>query len=290
MKVPLRVATLNIWNRMEPWEKRLAAIRHELAALSPDVFAMQEVVQVKPASAMGNADVATEYGFDQARDIAEGLDYAICFGRNIESPYPMGNAILSRWPILRTFVFPLPRVETDEHRSLLFAEIKSPFGTLPVFCTHLNWKLDEGHVREVQIRYITDQIRGLAPIAGFPPILVGDMNAEPDSDEIRFLRGRTSLGGTSVYFADTFALAGGSAQGATFSRKNPFAAPAREPDRRIDYIFVRGPDAAQSQAEEGRGEPLQARICFDQPHEGVFASDHFGVIATISTDRSDISA
>ena len=266
---------------MEPWEKRLASIRHELRRLEPDVVALQEVVQVKPASSMGVADAAAEFGFDQARDIAEGLDYSVCFGRNIESPYPMGSAILSRWPILRTLVFPLPRVETDEHRSLLFAEIKAPFGALPVFCTHLNWKLDEGHVREVQVRYITDQIRGLAPAGGFPPILMGDMNAEPDSDEIRFMSGRTSLGGTSVYFADAFGVAGDGSKVATFCRRNPFAAPAREPDRRIDYIFVRGPD------DEGRGEPLEARLCFDQPHEGVFASDHFGVMATISTSASD---
>jgi len=34
--------------------------------------------------------------------------------------------------------------------------------------------------------------------------------------------------------------------------------------------------------ERGRGEPLEARVCFDTPVNGAFASDHFGVIATIS--------
>jgi len=261
---------------MEPWEKRLITIRNELATLDADIVALQEVVQVKAAPA-GDAEASSEFVFDQARAIADGLDYATCFGRNIESPYPMGSAILSRWPILRTLVFPLPRVETDEHRSLLFAEIESPFGTLSVFCTHLNWKLDEGHVREVQVRYVADQIRGLAPVDGFPPLLMGDFNAEPDSDEIRFLRGRTSLGGPSVYFADAFGIAGNAAGGATFCRSNPFAAPAREPDRRIDYIFVGAPN------EEGRGEVLEARLCFETPHDGIFASDHFGVVATLST-------
>ncbi|WP_394823792.1 endonuclease/exonuclease/phosphatase family protein [Pendulispora albinea] len=279
--MPLRVATLNIWNRMEPWEKRLITIRSELAKLDADIIALQEVVQVKPASAMGDLDASPEFGFDQARIIADGLDYTTCFGRNVESPYPMGIALLSRWPILRTLDFPLPRVETDEHRSLLFAEIKAPFGSLHVFCTHLNWKLDEGHVREAQIRYITDQVRGLAQPNGYPAILMGDFNAEPDSDEIRFLRGRTSLGGTSVYFSDAFAIAGDGSSGATFCRSNPFAAPAREPDRRIDYIFVQGPD------DQGRGEPLDARLCFQEPYEGTFASDHFGVIATLRVTPDD---
>ena len=40
-------------------------------------------------------------------------------------------------------------------------------------------------------------------------------------------------------------------------------------------ILVRGPDGQR------RGEPLHARVCFDEPEDGVFASDHFGVMATI---------
>jgi hypothetical protein len=67
--------------------------------------------------------------------------------------------------------------------------------------------------------------------------------------------------------------------GATFSKRNAFAEPLREPERRIDYILVRGPDEAQ------RGEPADARVCFDQPHHGVYPSDHFGVIATITAGR-----
>lgn len=262
---------------MDPWEERLAAIRSGVEALDVDVLGLQEVVQLKSPSMAGGlgAEGAVEPAFDQARAIAEGFGYHVGFGRNVESPYPMGNAILSRWPILQTHVFPLPRVDTDEYRCLLFAELDAPFGPLPVFCTHLNWRTDEGHVREAQMRYVTDQVRGLAPVEGVPPVLLGDFNAEPDSDEIRFLRGLTSLGGTSVYFADTFAVAGGGGPGSTYCRRNPFAAPMREPDRRIDYIFVRGPD------ERGRGEPVDARVCFDEPVNGVFASDHFGVVASI---------
>jgi endonuclease/exonuclease/phosphatase family metal-dependent hydrolase len=61
---------------------------------------------------------------------------------------------LPRWPIARTHVYELPREGTDERRTLLFAEIASPYGAIPFFVTHLNWKFDEGQ--------------------GFPAILVGD--------------------------------------------------------------------------------------------------------------------
>ncbi len=264
-----RVATLNIWNRMGPWEDRLAAIRAAVPGVDADVLGLQEVLKIEGPDA-----------FDQAALIAEGFGYHVVFGRNEEGPYPMGNAILSRWPIARSQAFELPRFGTDEHRSLLFAELEAPFGRLPVFCTHLNWMLHEGHVRELQVRFITDRIQELVTASGVPAILLGDLNAEPGSDEIRFLGGLTALGGPSVYFADAFGLTAGAdgAPGFTYARSNPFAAPLREPNRRIDYVFVRGPDS------QGRGEPLDARVCFDTPHAGIFPSDHYGVVATLSTE------
>jgi len=257
------VATFNLWNRCGPWDARLLAIRSELGILNPDILALQEVVQID--------------GFDQGELLANESLKHLAFGKNDHSDYPMGNAVLSRWPIVRREVFPIPTGGTSEHRSLLFVEVDAPFGRVPVFTTHLNWRLDEGHVREEQIRFVVDVITSRVAPNEFPPLLLGDMNAEPDADEMRFLRGLTRLGGKSTYFADCFSIAGDGSPGATFSRRNPFAAPLREPDRRIDYIFVRGPD------EGGRGEPLRASLCFHEPYRDVFPSDHFGVRATIST-------
>lgn len=260
-----RVATFNIWNRFGPWEERLVAIRAGLGHLAPDVIGLQEVLRHE--------------GFDQASLVSEGLGYEIAWGKASENHgYPFGNAVLSKWPILRSETIPLPNGGTDETRSLVFTELASPFGKIPFFCTHLNWKFHHGHVRQLQVRAVADAVARLAPLEGFPPIVVGDFNAEPDSDEIRFLRGLTGLGGECVYFADAFGVAG-EGVGTTFSKRNAFAGMLREPERRIDYVFVRGPDDAQ------RGEPRDARVCFDEPYEGVFPSDHFGVVATITAGR-----
>jgi endonuclease/exonuclease/phosphatase family metal-dependent hydrolase len=260
----LRVATLNIWNRCGPWEERLVAIRETLSELSPDILGLQEVIVTPDGDRL-----------DQGLRIAEGLGYTVAYGASHVNGYAFGNAVLSRWPILRHEVFPLPALDTDEHRSLLFAEVDSPSGKIPFFVTHLNWKFHEGYVREAQVREIAQTIKRLAPVTGLPPILVGDFNAEPDADEVRFLRGLTSLGGKGTYLADCFGVVG-QGPGITFSRRNPFAAMLREPDRRIDYIFVRGPDDRLC------GEPLEAKVCFDVPVRGVFPSDHFGVIATLA--------
>jgi endonuclease/exonuclease/phosphatase family metal-dependent hydrolase len=249
---------------MGEWDARLAAIRAQLRELSPDVIGLQEVLRFE--------------GFDQAELVAEGMGYHIAYGRHPEAVHPMGNAILSRFPIVRSEAMPLPHGGTDERRSVLFAELDTPSGRFPIFNTHLNWKLDEGHVRELQVRFITDAIAERAPMGttAFPTVLMGDLNAAPDSDEIRFLGGLTSLGGRRVYFADCFGLVG-AGDGATFSRRNPYAAALREPNRRIDYVFVRGPD------DHGRGEPLAASVCFDSAHDGTFPTDHFGVVATLAT-------
>jgi endonuclease/exonuclease/phosphatase family metal-dependent hydrolase len=262
----LRVATLNIWNRFGPWEERLVAIRAGVEALAPDLLGLQEVLRLDPSEGDG---------LDQGEAIARGFGYHVAYARARDQRY-YGNALLSRWPIVRAEGFDLPRGGTDERRSLLFAEIDSPYGVVPFFVTHLNWKFDEGHVREEQLREIVDRVESLAKGDAFPAILVGDFNAEPHSDEIRFLRGLTSMGAKRrVYYQDAFALAGDGSAGITFARSNPFAAALREPDRRIDYVFVRGRD------EQHRGEPLEACVCFDSPVEGCFASDHYGVVATL---------
>ena len=263
MRPTLRVATINIWNRMGPWEERLPALRAELARLDADIVGMQEVL------------VIPEYAFDQGALLAAGTPYQVAFGRHPTSaPHRIGNAILSKFPIAETKVLALPG--TDEERLALFAAIDTPHGRLPFFTTHLNWRLDHGHVRQAQVIALAEFIEENAPHDGIPPVVTGDFNAEPDSDEIRFLRGLTTLGGgRSYYFADCFAVASDGSPGFTYSRKNDFAAMLREPNRRIDYVFVRGPD------ERFRGEPLSAEVCFATKHGGVFPSDHFGVVAEI---------
>jgi endonuclease/exonuclease/phosphatase family metal-dependent hydrolase len=108
---------------------------------------------------------------------------------------------------------------------------------------------------------------------------MGDFNANPDSDEIRFMVGLTPLGGDCVYFEDAWAVTAGAAPGAgpgyTYDRQNAYALRSREPSRRIDYVFARGPDRHL------RGEPLAAWVALDQPVGDVWPSDHYAVVAEI---------
>jgi endonuclease/exonuclease/phosphatase family metal-dependent hydrolase len=265
----LKVLTLNIWHRERDWEARRSLIRREIEALQPDVVGLQEVLRL-----------STQAGpRSQAHELSEGLGYAVEYGcaQRLGSHLELGNALLSRHPMHDPEVRTLPGEETGETRSVLYTRVATPQVEVPVFVTHLNWKLHHGAVRRRQVQALVDFMDERAPIGTtYPPILMGDLNAEPESDEIRWLKGLATIEGRSVFLADAWSYGGDGGPGFTFDRKNPNAARSHEPPRRIDYVFVRGPDKAF------RGEPLATRVVFDAPEGEVWASDHFGVYTELS--------
>jgi endonuclease/exonuclease/phosphatase family metal-dependent hydrolase len=276
----LRVATLNIWNKSGPWKERLALIRRELRARGPDVFGLQEVLRlVPPGVATHVPDAAT----CQATEIAAGFDYRIAYAPAADygGGLMFGNAVLSRFALRDERSFILPSLDSGESRSLLYALLDTPHGLLPVFVTHLNWKFHQGNVRLAQVRFIAERVRELAPVRGphLPPVLMGDFNAEPEADEIRFLRGLCVVENQSVFFADAWLYGGDGGPGITYHRDNDYARPHREPSRRIDYIFVRGPD------ELLRGEPVTTELAFATAEGGpegrIWPSDHFGLVTDL---------
>ena len=277
----LRVATLNIWNKTGPWAERLPLIRKQLTELSPDVLGLQEVLRLIPDEKQPPLPTVEN---DQASEIAEGLGYNIAYGiaADYSGGLKFGNALLTRYKILDSRTFRLPGADSGETRSLLYALLETPWGRLPVFVTHLNWKLHHGVVRVKQTVYTAERIFVLSPVEAefLPPILMGDLNADPQTDEIRYLKGQHAIDGRSIYFADVWDYAEPASAGYTYARDNAFALKNGEPNRRIDYIFVRGPD------KQMRGEPSNVRLAFQASVPGsdgpVWASDHYGVVCDLS--------
>jgi endonuclease/exonuclease/phosphatase family metal-dependent hydrolase len=258
-----RVVTFNIWHRSGPWPQRLPLIREGLRALDADVIALQEVLAFPGMPS-------------QADEIADGMGWNVFYGEAfaVGGGLSFGNAILSPHRLSDTQVLPLPTEPGLDTRSVAFARVECQHGPLPVFNAHLTYQLHLGHLRCQQVRVLTDIVARLAPIDGPPPVVLGDFNAAPDSDEMRFMRGATALGGRSVYFADCWQL-NGAELGYTYDRKNPYALRTREPSQRFDYVFVRGPDRNM------RGEPIATRLALDTPTGDVWPSDHFAVVADI---------
>jgi endonuclease/exonuclease/phosphatase family metal-dependent hydrolase len=280
----LSVSTLNIWNKAGPWSERLPLIRQQLQQLSPDVLGLQEVLRFIPDESEPPTPAPNNC---QATEIAAGLGYNVAYGvaADYSGGLKFGNALLTRYKILDSRTFRLPGADSGETRSLLYAVLETPWGRLPVFVTHLNWKLHHAIVRVKQAVYIAERIFVLAPVEAdfLPPILMGDLNADPATDEIRYLKGQHVIDGRSVYLADVWEYAEPPGPGYTFARDNLYALKNGEPNRRIDYIFVRGPD------KDGRGEPSNVKRAFDESVPGaegmVWASDHYGVVCDLSMSK-----
>ena len=112
-------------------------------------------------------------------------------------------------------------------------------------------------------------------IKDYPPVMGGDFNAEPMSDEIRMLKGLTTCPVPDLFFRDAWDAAGSGGPGYTWDNRNAHAAEEFDPNRRIDYIFV-GPPKRRT-----AGHIKDCRVVADQPIDGIFPSDHFAVQAEL---------
>src|SRR5579883_805269 len=224
----LRAMTLNLWLDQPPLERRLARVVEACRALRPDVLALQEVRQVPEAVPNTAETIARELGWNHAFAVA--------------TPWGGGDeglAILSPLPILRHEAHGLPHATESERRIVLGAAIETPRGEVAVFTTHLNYRLADGAKREDQAVAVDAFAASWGP-AATPKLLMGDFNAVPGSDEIRFLRGLHTAGGRRTYWQDAWERLHPDEKGFTWARKNPYTARLGflDPDRRLDYVFV----------------------------------------------------
>jgi len=61
----------------------------------------------------------------------------------------------------------------------------------------------------------------------------------------------------------------------TWTERNPFSEIGLLPDKQFDHIFSHWPKA------HGAGHPLRAAVIGNEPIDGIFGSDHFGVTADL---------
>ncbi|MDB4952630.1 MAG: Endonuclease/exonuclease/phosphatase [Myxococcales bacterium] len=278
----LRVVTLNFWGTEPPLERRVALAVKQLRALAPDVVCLQEVQPLDhgtTADALA-APLGMHAHYAKACEWADGA-----WGPGSKAG-EQGLAILSRAPLLDNRVLALPDPRDGDIRILLSGQVATSGGPIWVHTTHLHYKLDDGVARERQVCAIDAAIRAERTNDSAPQILCGDFNATPDSDEIRFLRGLTTLEGRRTHFQDAWLRlhrepgpGDGPAEGITWSSENRHTRPLRslDLDRRIDYVLV------TSRKKDGRGTVADCRVVMTE-REGtdeICASDHYGVVADI---------
>ena len=69
------------------------------------------------------------------------------------------------------------------------ARIETPGGALPTFTTHLTYGPGPSGVRTAQASALAQFVARQAADCDYPPVVTGDLDAEPGSDELRLLGG-----------------------------------------------------------------------------------------------------
>lgn len=196
----------------------------------------------------------------------------------------IGNAVLSRWPVVEreTLVLPAPP-DLADGRAALYARVAAPSFDIPFFTTHLTSAGHASAVRRAQVTALAELVarhRGGTP---FPPVVTGDFNAWPDSDEVRLFGGtRTASAVPGQVLYDAWDYADPTAPAATWSPENPYAARVLEPAVRIDYIHVGPPGPV------GEGHVRHVRRAGHGPVDGVWPSDHAAVVADLAEEETAI--
>lgn len=212
----LNVLTMNMHMGFGFLNRRfiLPELRDAVRSVSADVIFLQEVhgEQQNHAQNVKNWPTTSQYEF-----LADSMWKDFAYGRNAVYPHGHhGNALLSKYPILRHENLDIS-IRGTEERGLLHCVLDVPrFGEVHAICVHLG--LREAH-RQRQLGLMADLVSRLPPEA--PVIIAGDFNDWRQKAD-------TALSATGLreVFVESFG-----APARSF--------PARFPLLRLDRIYVR---------------------------------------------------
>lgn len=261
----MRMLTWNLWGRNGDWRRRLDAIAAVIADAAPDVCGLQEVWNTP------DGNLAAQL----ADRLAMSWHWAGVHPPRAGDGLSIGNAVLSRWPIAAVAELRLPTARVPEGRGAIAARIEAPAGALPFVTTHLTYRPGGSAIRLEQVRALSGFVAANADRCPYPPVVTGDLNAEPDSDELRALGGLlTEPAVPDLVLLDAWRYSVPGDPGFTWDRRNGYQRDTVIPDSRIDYVLVGLP-------RENRGRVEAVRLGGDAPVDGVWPSDHFAVIADL---------
>ena len=260
-EVPLRVMSYNI--RLDlasdgpnAWPHRKDAVAGLITSQRADLVGVQEALPVQLSDLDERLPQFGRFGVGRAADRSG--EYSAVFYRR------------DRFDVLRQDTFWLSETpdvagsrgwDAAHERIATWGQLRDKRSgqVFFVFNTHLD------HVGEVARREGTRLLLArISELAGdHPVILTGDFNAAPDSEPY----GMVIAGG----LRDAMLASRGAHVGPT-STWNGFR--AIEPQRRIDFVFVRG-----------AVDVLEHEIADDMTDQGRFPSDHLPVIAEVAIGR-----
>jgi endonuclease/exonuclease/phosphatase family metal-dependent hydrolase len=262
----VRVMTWNIWWRFGPrWRDRQPALLETLRRVDPDVVALQEVwggdstTQAHElAEALGLHAVFAEPSYPAAPDPADPDDDGVT----------LGVALLSRWPVAELRVVALPSRHRAWDPVALVATLAHPVGPLHVVAACLEHGIAYTDDRIAQARLLADLATDPERDGPCPVLVVGDLNAAPDSAVLRPLRD---------VLVDAWTAGHGDPAAVTLPSTHPSAPLEAGPelvDQRIDHVFHRA-------GEEGQQVLVESAVLAGDAVGGVLPSDHRAVVCDL---------
>lgn len=219
-----------------------------------DLERIATVLERTGAEVIGLQEVDNHWGarsefMDQAQWLAYRLGMSVCYSANLDrEPLPgqterqqYGTAILSAYQLKNCASTLLPNHPGGEQRGLAQADVKVRGVDFRFYNTHLTHNSQPGRVAQAEA------INGIIGDDTVPAILVGDLNARPDSPEYSLF---------TRHVNDVWPAVGEGA-GFTLDSENPTS--------RIDYVLT----------SEGIN-PMSAEVV------QTIASDHLPVVAQVT--------
>ena len=244
----LRIATLNMEQDHKRWALRRDLIIEGLAAIDPDVFAMNEVCFPLQTARWIQRTMRERYG----------RDYALVQQTKVNGSAQDGEALLTKLPIVET--------GNLDYRTrdmvALVARLRVGQQLMDVYVTHLYMTSGDDSLRQFQVQQLLAWIGSRDDVS--LKVVCGDFNAT---------LGQPSAALMAKHFRPTqtrptafTALAG--EQGEVSHAQSP------RMDRCIDYIWI-----------AGAIEVLASEVCFDRASSRdatLYPSDHAGVWADVA--------
>lgn len=270
----LRVTTLNLWRDNYLKKERLDLTVNAIKNANPTVVTLQEVTS------------ATELGYlTTAHYIADKTGMIVVVYNNPDEE-EIGTAILSNLPADFSQEVRL----TDRNGKAVYAELVHPKRNILIATAHLSWgSLAEGDRLE-EARKLDSIISNKISMGSgkikdnYIGLITGDFNSLPDSPTLNYLRGKLLIEGKNTLWVDSWEHKDVPGYTSSLTNKNAHITAngsglnplLRMPERRIDYILSFGYAYGRS------GSFVDSGLFAHHPTNGLFASDHFGVLATIN--------
>jgi endonuclease/exonuclease/phosphatase family metal-dependent hydrolase len=257
---------MNVYAPGNPdWNRRHRLVGEAIRELDPDVVALQEVP------------------IDSGEALVHLLGHDLHL-THFSRPSDDGVAgtLATRWP--HRVVEEIDLRISDRSRptlpwcAALLVELETPVGPLLVAHHKPSWPFPFELEREHQAVLVARRLEELVGLRERHVVVLGDFDATPDSASMQFWRGRRPAQGMSVCYQDAWEYAHPHEPGFTFDLENPLVIDgevATAVSRKIDHVLVRS---------GLHGPTLQVSGCrrvLDRPVDGVWASDHYGVMVDL---------